>query len=87
MAYSKSVNGKAVKKVAKKKVTKKPVKASAEKKDKVTLAEPSKPSKTPSEAKKRYKARPKALNPIDNRKVPSAYAKSKSPKRHPNIIG
>ena len=87
MAYSKSVNKKAVKKVAKKKVTKKPVKAPEEKKQASTPAEPSKPVKTPSESKKRYKARPKALNPIDNRKVPSAYAKSKSPKRHPNIIG
>ena len=87
MAYSKSVNGKAVKKAAKKKVTRKPVKAPAEKKDKVAPAEPSKPSQAPSESKKRYKVRPKALDPIDNRKVPSAYAKSKSPKRQPNIIG
>ena len=87
MAYSKSVNKKAVKKVAKKKVTKKPVKAPVEKKDKVTPVEPSKPSKAPSEPKRRYKARPKALSPVDNRKVPSSYAKSKSPKRHPNIIG
>tara|TARA_R110000782_G_scaffold270155_1_gene369726 strand:+ start:365 stop:628 length:264 start_codon:yes stop_codon:yes gene_type:complete len=87
MAYSKSVDKKAVKKVAKKKVTKKPVKAPVEKKDKVTPVEPSKPSKAPSESKRRYKARPKALSPVDNRKVPSSYAKSKSSKRHPNIIG
>ena len=78
---------KAVKKVAKKKVTKKPVKAPEEKKQVYTPAEPSKPVKTPSESKKRYKARPKALSPVDNRKVPSSYAKSKSSKRHPNIIG
>jgi len=86
MAYSKTTR-KAVKKVAKKKVTKKPVKASAEKKGMDTPAEPSKPVKTPSESKKRYKARPKALSPVDNRKVPSSYAKSKPSKRHPNIIG
>ena len=86
MAYSKTTR-KAVKKVAKKKVTKKPVKALAEKKGMDTPAEPSKPVKTPSESKKRYKARPKALSPVDNRKVPSSYAKSKPSKRHPNIIG
>ena len=78
---------KTVKKVAKKKVTKKPVKAPEEKKQVSTPAEPSKPSKAPSESKKRYKARPKALSPVDNRKVPSSYAKSKPSKRHPNIIG
>ena len=87
MAYSKSVNKKAVKKVAKKKVTKKPVKAPVEKKQVSTPAEPPKPVKTPSESKKRYKVRPKALSPVDNRKVPSSYAKSKPSKRHPNIIG
>ena len=76
-----------MKKVAKKKVAKKPVKASAEKKGMDTPTEPSKPSKAPSEAKKRNKARPKALSPVDNRKVPSSYAKSKSSKRQPNIIG
>ena len=86
MAYSKTTK-KAVKKVAKKKVTKKPVKAPVEKKGKDTPVEPSKPSKTPSEPKKRYKARPKALSPVDNRKVSSSYAKSKSLKRQPNIIG
>tara|TARA_R110000765_G_scaffold421668_1_gene528026 strand:- start:361 stop:621 length:261 start_codon:yes stop_codon:yes gene_type:complete len=86
MAYSKTTR-KAVKKVAKKKVAKKPVKASAEKKGMDTPTEPSKPSKAPSESKKRYKARPKALSPVDNRKVPSSYAKSKSSKRQPNIIG
>lgn len=86
MAYSKTTK-KAVKKVAKKKVTKKPVKASVEKKGMDTPIEPSKPVKTPSEPKKRYKARPKALSPVDNRKVSSSYAKSKPSKRHPNIIG
>ena len=86
MAYSKTTK-KAVKKVAKKKAAKKPVKASVEKKGMDTLVEPSKPVKTPSEAKKRYKARPKALSPVDNRKVPNSYAKSKPSKRQPNIIG
>tara|TARA_R110000796_G_scaffold55218_1_gene128714 strand:- start:116 stop:376 length:261 start_codon:yes stop_codon:yes gene_type:complete len=86
MAYSKTIK-KSVKKVAKKKVAKKPVKAPEEKKQVSTPAEPSKPVKTPSEAKKRYKARPKALSPVDNRKVSSSYAKSKSSKRQPNIIG
>ena len=78
-------------KKAVKKVTKKPVKAPEEKKQVSTRTEPPKPVKTPSEGiqdkPRRYKARPKSLSPVDNRKVPSAYAKSKSPKRHPNIIG
>ena len=82
---------KAVKKVTKKKVTKKPVKAPEEKKGMDTPVEPPKPVKTPSEGiqdkPRRYKARPKALSPVDNRKVPSSYAKSRSSKRHPNIIG
>jgi hypothetical protein len=78
---------KAVKKVAKKKAPKKPVKAPEEKKQVSTPAEHSKPVKTPSEPKKRYKVRPKALNPIDHRKVPSSYAKSKSPRKSPRIIG
>jgi hypothetical protein len=78
---------KTVKKVAKKKVAKKPVKAPEEKKQVSTPAEPPKPVKTPSESKKRYRARPRALSPVDNRKVPSSYAKSKPSKRHPSIIG
>jgi len=85
MAYSKTTK-KAVEKVAKKKATKKPSKASVEKKGKDTPVEPSKTVKTPSGGSKRYKARPKAVAAVDNRKVSSSYAKSKPAKRHPNII-
>jgi hypothetical protein len=83
MAYKKTPTKKAAKKVAKKK----PAKASVAEKAVVTLAEPSKPVKTPSEGKKRYKARPKVISPADPRKVAGSYAKSKPSKRHPNIIG
>ena len=78
---------KAVKKVAKKKVSKKPVEAPVEEKQVSTPVEPPKPVKTPSEGSKGYKARPKALSPVDNRKVSSSYAKSSPRKRQPNIIG
>tara|TARA_R110000772_G_scaffold156252_2_gene267340 strand:- start:506 stop:781 length:276 start_codon:yes stop_codon:yes gene_type:complete len=78
---------KAVKKRATKKVAEKPVKAPVEDKGVDTYVEPSKPVETPSEVSKGYKARPKALASVDNRKVPSSYAKSRSNKRQPNIIG
>lgn len=78
---------KAVKKRATKKVAKKPVEAPMESKGVDTYVEPPKPVKTPSEGSKGYKARPKALSPVDNRKVSSSYAKSSPRKRQPNIIG
>lgn len=88
MAYGKTTK-KAVKKVAKKKATKKPVKASVGKKQVSTPVEPSRPVESVSEAVrgKLSKPRPRAIRPMDNRKVSSSYAKSSPRKRLPNIIG
>jgi hypothetical protein len=83
MAYGKTTK-KAVKKVAKKKATKKPVKASVEKKQVSTPVEPSKPVESVSEAVrgKLSKPRPRAIRPMDNRKVSSSYAKRASTQHH-----